>query len=109
MALVLSESCCNASIASAVGRMSNLISRRAASRFTHHREPAVSAGANDQAAALPGYFFPDRERCMTEGVTEFLGRFFLPLMDVPMIDHLSVAKSLSSGFVLPGGEELPGS
>jgi hypothetical protein len=65
----------------------DLASRGFTLHLVHHREPALSAGANYQAAALPGYFFPDREGCMTEGVTEFLGRFFLPLADLPMIDH----------------------
>ena len=67
----------------------DLASRGFTLHFVHHRELAVSAGANDQAAALPRYFLLDREWCMTEGVTEFLGRFFLPLADVPMIDSTS--------------------
>jgi hypothetical protein len=50
--------------------------------LVHHWKSAVSAGANDQAVALPRYFLPDRKWGMTEGVADLLGRLLLPLADV---------------------------
>jgi hypothetical protein len=43
--------------------------------LVHHWKSAVSAGANDQAVALPRYFLPDQKWGMTEGVAELLGRW----------------------------------
>ena len=82
MALVLSEFCRNASTASAVGRISNWISRRAASRFTssslevrRKRRCQIARRRHFQGISSP-----------TEGVAEFLGRL-LPLANVSPLDY----------------------
>jgi hypothetical protein len=53
----------------------------------HHRQCAVSPGADDQPTAFPGNVLLYRERRMPEGITEFLGRLLLSLADLPSIDH----------------------
>ena len=93
MALVLWEFCCNASIASAVGRISNLAPLGFSLHVVHHRESAVSAGANYQALALPRNSSLIESGVCLNASRNFLDAFFLPLADAFTIDHHIVLMS----------------
>src|ERR1700675_4200259 len=81
-ALVLSEAFRSTSIASAVGRTSNLILRRAAScfllHFFHHWQCARS-GAEHEPMAFPGDLFLHGQWGVSKGAAEFLGWLLLAL------------------------------
>src|SRR5271166_642303 len=52
----------------------------------HHRQGTV-AGADYQATAFPRYPFLQRQRCVSESLTELLGSFFLPLANLAAVDY----------------------
>jgi hypothetical protein len=49
----------------------------------HHRKRSISSRTNYEALALPGYFFLDRNRGMSELLGNFFESFFLRLRILP--------------------------
>jgi hypothetical protein len=60
-----------------VGRFADLL---------HHRQRAISTGADHQPAAPPGYAFRDRERGVPVRAAELPGGGLLALADLPAVD-----------------------
>ncbi len=52
----------------------------------HHRQRAISTGADHQPATSPGDVLGDRERSVPVRAAELLGRGLLALADLPAVD-----------------------
>src|ERR1700739_4541914 len=82
MALVPLGWLASVSIASSVGKISRSTFRRSASGLTSFHQ-SISARTDYEALALPGHFFLDRNRGMSELLAEFFRGFFLRLRILP--------------------------
>ena len=54
--------------------------------LVHDGERSISAGANHEASAFPGYPFFYRDRCVTELVTEFFRQLLFAFPDPAAVD-----------------------
>jgi hypothetical protein len=52
----------------------------------HHRKRSISSRTNYEALALPGYFFLDRNRGMSELLAELFREFLLALADLATVN-----------------------
>src|SRR6266581_8584279 len=64
----------------------DLVTLRLAFHFFHHRQSAECTSTDDELAALPGYVLRDGQWRVSKVITEFLGRLFLPVADLPAVD-----------------------